>query len=305
MREELNKLAKAMRDMSDMVGDLHWMAAKAVEDLIKKDARIVELESQYQRDVWGLNNEGDPIGGDHAGGYANDNARMRSELAAIKAQEPVGSMEIQGTGFLCAPFPAPAWASGRQPAVGTKLYAAPVSVAKAQGVVQWPEADEIMQMAFEEGHPADDASGYYFELEEFDLFIERLMSEVARLNAAPVQQVSVPDGYVLVPYKLTPEMIAADPYGMGYGRIHAIYSAMLAAAPAAPAADAGLVAVEWAEDAEEWGPALNEAGWLFLSELNEDPQKSALIFNNTKGPLRAAIMKYAEIVAAHSAKGVM
>lgn len=57
--------------------------------------------------------------------------------------------------------------------------------AKAQGVVQWPEADEIMQMAFEEGQPADDASGYCFELEEFDLFIERLMSEVARLNAAP------------------------------------------------------------------------------------------------------------------------
>lgn len=73
------------------------------------------------------------------------------------------------------------------------LYAAPVSEAKAHGVVKWPEADEIMQMAFEEGQPADDASGYYFELEEFDLFIERLMSEVARLNAAPVQQVSVPD----------------------------------------------------------------------------------------------------------------
>lgn len=66
-----------------------------------------------------------------------------------------------------------------------KLYASPVSEAKAQGVVQWPEADEIMQMAFEEGQPADDASGYCFELEEFDLFIERLMSEVARLNAAP------------------------------------------------------------------------------------------------------------------------
>lgn len=63
----------------------------------------------------------------------------------------------------------------------------------------------------------------------------------------------------------------------------------------------GDIAVEWAKDAEEWGPALNEAGWLFLSELNEDPQKSALIFNNCKGPLRAAIMKYAEIVAAPAA----
>ena len=54
------------------------------------------------------------------------------------------------------------------------------------GVVQWPEADEIMQMAFEEGQPGDDASGYYFELEEFDLFIQRLMEEVARLNSSPV-----------------------------------------------------------------------------------------------------------------------
>ena len=111
-------------------------------EIAKRDARIMGLESRYQRDVYGLNNEGDPIGGDPAGGYANDNARLRTELAALKAQ----------------------------------------------GVVQWPEADEIMQMAFEEGQPADDASGYCFELEEFDLFIERLMSEVARLSAAPVRQ---------------------------------------------------------------------------------------------------------------------
>ncbi len=57
---------------------------------------------------------------------------------------------------------------------------------KAQpgGVVQWPDADEIMQMAFEEGQPSEDASGYYFELEEFDLFIQRLMEEVARLSQA-------------------------------------------------------------------------------------------------------------------------
>ena len=58
--------------------------------------------------------------------------------------------------------------------------------AKPNGVVQWPDADEIMQMAFEEGQPSEDASGYYFELEEFDLFIQRLMEEVARLNSSPV-----------------------------------------------------------------------------------------------------------------------
>lgn len=58
--------------------------------------------------------------------------------------------------------------------------------AQPSGVVQWPDADEIMQMAFEEGQPSEDASGYYFELEEFDLFIQRLMEEVARLNSSPV-----------------------------------------------------------------------------------------------------------------------
>ena len=71
--------------------------------------------------------------------------------------------------------------------------------------------------------------------------------------------------------------------------------AMIAAAPAAPAADAVLTASEWTKDADEWGGALNYAAWEFI---NECPEKSALLFNNTKGPLRAAIMKYAELVAA-------
>ena len=114
--------------------------------------------------------------------------RQNAELAAIKAQEPVAEVKH-------GPLDSSGWPEFVRVKTigdfdlenlpnGMKLYAAPVSDAKAQGVVQWPEADEIMQMAFEEGQPADDASGYCFELEEFDLFIERLMSEVARLNAA-------------------------------------------------------------------------------------------------------------------------
>jgi hypothetical protein len=42
----------------------------------------------------------------------------------------------------------------------------------------------------------------------------------------------VPDGWQWVPVEPTPEMIQADPYGMGYGRIHAVWSRLLAAAPA-------------------------------------------------------------------------
>jgi hypothetical protein len=35
-------------------------------------------------------------------------------------------------------------------------------------------ADEIHQMAFEEGQPAENGDGYVFTAEEFDLFIQRL-----------------------------------------------------------------------------------------------------------------------------------
>lgn len=211
---------------------------------------------------------------------------LRAELAAIKAQEPVawaGAIEYGVPLLMVEP----------QNWKATPLYAAPVSEAKAQGVVQWPDADEIMQMAFEEGQPADDASGYCFELEEFDLFIDRLMSEVARLNAAPVQQpkcktcddngriggpsfyapdeggepcpdcsapvqqVSAPDGWRLVTTDwlkrihrdldacqklIWANLRGCDPsyYEDAQERLREI-DAMLAAAPAAPAADAGIV----------------------------------------------------------------
>lgn len=40
-------------------------------------------------------------------------------------------------------------------------------------------------------------------------------------------------GWVCVPRGVTKEMADADPYGMGYGRIHAIWTRMLAASPLA------------------------------------------------------------------------
>lgn len=40
--------------------------------------------------------------------------------------------------------------------------------------------DEIHQMAFEEGQPAEDGDGYLFTAEEFDLFVERLLSRATR-----------------------------------------------------------------------------------------------------------------------------
>lgn len=67
--------------------------------------------------------------------------------------------------------------------------------------------DEIHQMAFEEGRPAEDGNGYAFTAEEFDLFIDRLLNKAARTTAvepsaqvpavAPLQwsDVQPPAGY--------------------------------------------------------------------------------------------------------------
>ncbi|MGV8178427.1 hypothetical protein [Pseudomonas aeruginosa] len=63
-----------------------------------------------------------------------------------------------------------------------------------QDLVDVPGPDEIHQMAFEEGQPADDGDGYLFSAEEFDLFVQRLLDSCA----APVAQAqhSVPEGWV-------------------------------------------------------------------------------------------------------------
>ncbi|MUH87289.1 hypothetical protein GNQ27_25165 [Pseudomonas aeruginosa] len=53
-----------------------------------------------------------------------------------------------------------------------------------QDLVVVPGPDEIHQMAFEEGQPAEDGDGYLFSAEEFDLFVQRLLDSCA----APVDQ---------------------------------------------------------------------------------------------------------------------
>ena len=152
-------------------------------EIAKRDARIVGLESQYQRDVCGLNNEGDPIGGDPAGWYANDNARLRSELAAIKAQGvvmPDRDAVIRKAVGMCNRIP---------------------------GSTTWNAAEFA-----------------YDELAD-------------RLNAAPVQQVSVPDDEAVM---AKARELFGWAYGLG-GFSDAVRDLVAFAAPAAPAADAGLV----------------------------------------------------------------
>ena len=59
------------------------VTAEYVEGLFRKirdlEFEVQSLKDKYQRDVFGLNNEGDPIGGDPAGGYANDLARLKTD----------------------------------------------------------------------------------------------------------------------------------------------------------------------------------------------------------------------------------
>ena len=250
----------------------------------------------------------------------------QAELAAIKAREPAfmwhkgateDESEVVDVDCAC-PCCVP-------------LYAAPVSEAKAQGVVMPPSP-------YMPGSQPTDFTDY--ELGEIHGRIA-MWEEVKRLNGAPVQQpkcktcndngriggpsfyapdeggepcpdcsapiqqVSVPDGFER--YRLADKFceqrlvtddhvraIVVDAFASGYGF-------GIAAAPSAPAADAWLHSAEWTKDADEWGDALNYAAWEFT---NECPEKSALLFNNTKGPLRAAIMKYAELVSANRPTGV-
>lgn len=49
-------------------------------------------------------------------------------------------------------------------------------------------SDEIHQMAFEEGQPAEDGDGYLFTAEEFDLFVERLLRRATPAAQSALEQ---------------------------------------------------------------------------------------------------------------------
>lgn len=174
---------------------------------------------------------------------------------------------------------------------------AELAAIKAQGVLlpeQVTDANVDQLLKALEWRADDDARADAMKV------FNHAIDEVARLNAAPVQQVRVPDVSAMA---RTLADRNADACNVNREDNWAIYgqdyiddvTAMLAA-QAAPAAGAGASLIEWTKDAVEWGGALNYAAWEFI---NECPKKSALLFNNTKGPLRAAIMKYAELVSAN------
>jgi hypothetical protein len=133
------------------------------------------------------------------------------------------------------------------------LYAAP-----APAVVM-PDDDELMQMAFEIGEPCEDATGYWFSMEDWEKFTIELR---ARLNAVqelsfceycggndqhpqdhcmdctrpaqPIVSGLVPDGYKLVPIKITELMrISAwnEPEHGHSDLVERIWAGALAASP--------------------------------------------------------------------------
>ncbi|WP_097138045.1 MULTISPECIES: hypothetical protein [unclassified Pseudomonas] len=60
---------------------MRWLAER---DALK--AEVARLKDKYQRDVFGLNNEGDPIGGEPAGGYANEVTRLQAGVELWKGR---------------------------------------------------------------------------------------------------------------------------------------------------------------------------------------------------------------------------
>ena len=148
------------------------------------------------------------------------NARLRAELAALKAQEPVAEL-LRGQSAIGTWFDLNVF--DQTVPNGTKLYAAPVSEAKAQGVVM-PE--RLKPSRYELHDAAVDAWN-------------SCLDEVARLNSAPIQQVSVPDGWRELA-KRADDFLYSLQETDSVLRLRADLCTMLAA-PAAPAADAGHV----------------------------------------------------------------
>ena len=207
-------------------------------EIAKRDARIVGLECElsdidFARRV-SLQNEGD---------LAETLNLLRAELAAIKAQEPkfwitmlgnrasVSNTKTEARRYAVANF-------GSTP---FPVYAAPVSEAKAQGVVM-PTVDQAMRVVLREMRNSTHVRGTSNWRADVG---SAVLEEVARLNAAPVQQVSVPGGFER--YRLANKFceqrlvtddhvraIVVDAFASGYGF-------GIAAAPAAPAADASHV----------------------------------------------------------------
>lgn len=263
------RVVKSVTNECQSLGRAHESSSARAEQLIaclegeiaKRDARIVELqldviawketastfEDFYRKTEMELARvtEADA-------NYQAEALRLAAELAAIKAQEPVAWVGTIEDGVPLLVVEPQNWKA-------TPLFAAPVSEAKAQSAAKMPCGAAVSNVyeAYDAGMKAAKAQGVVMPeliagiqarcLEGMDgaatqaygalSAIHTMLDEVARLNAAPVQQVRVPDGYARVPTGLTDEMLRAmkiqlDKSPVVWCRYRAAYRAMLAAAPA-------------------------------------------------------------------------
>lgn len=218
-------------------------------EIAKRDAELCERTEEVEYALADLNN-------------------ALSELSAIKAQEPVAAR----VRFRHPQKTMPDWSVWQQTKVKPNapawtidgagyeveyqpLYAAPVSEAKAQGVYS---TDPLACSGCASGcfrcRDGAKAQGVVMPERETELFnaaygaavesgwesvkcMARQIWDAARLNAAPAQQVSVPDGWKLAPVEPTHEMLGAALMNQvecldAIEVIRTDYKAMLAAAPA-------------------------------------------------------------------------
>ena len=137
-------------------------------EIAKRDETIARLEQQLNRSI-------------------QVNYDLRAELSALKAQVPVAWVGTIEDGVPLLVVEPQNWKA-------TPLYAAPVSEAKEQGVVM-PDVNAAAKALCNRhamicGVDADDQWKEYGQ--DFIADAETVLAN-ARLNAAPVQQVSVPD----------------------------------------------------------------------------------------------------------------
>lgn len=89
---ELHKIA------TETLGQFADENQKLHADLAALREELERAKSRYDREVLGLNNEGDPIGGDPAGGYKNDLANANAAFDELAACVGFSSARLDQTG---------------------------------------------------------------------------------------------------------------------------------------------------------------------------------------------------------------
>ena len=221
-------------------------------EIAKRDERIVEMQEKLAADDdANLNLRGLLQRGAFALGLDPENTswfevigeleKQSAELSALKAQEPVAEIALSDDGYKIGLLGA--LRNHRLP-IGTKLYAAPVSEAKAHGnyapdSVVWIDAHHVI-----EGNNPSFIKDVALVSAERTSETQIPLASLAAAQAAPShgEQVRVvPVEPTEAMRKAAQDKLASEGLIVTDWLIHTAYSAMLAAAPAAPAADAGIV----------------------------------------------------------------